>query len=149
MVQWKPRGAARPGPGDSAVCSSNSKKEPPARRYDFKEIVLDKQWEPSVGDGQVIHTTTSLQAPAVSGSTILRRVRRKGGWRSTGFGVLWKRTSGDPVPAVSALATAWWVPCAVTVALQQKPAERMGQAGQRQKLLSAPATKMATWWWNR
>ena len=54
----------------AAGCSSNSKKElPPAELTDFKEeVVLQKQWDRSIGDGQ--GKTYNMLVPAVEGNTI-------------------------------------------------------------------------------
>ncbi len=54
----------------AAGCSSNSKKElPPAELTDFKEeVVLQKQWSRSIGDGQ--GKTYNMLVPAVEGSHI-------------------------------------------------------------------------------
>ncbi|MEB0207102.1 outer membrane protein assembly factor BamB [Pseudomonas sp. CCC3.1] len=54
----------------AAGCSSNSKKElPPAELTDFKEeVVLQKQWDRSIGDGQ--GKTYNMLTPAVEGNTI-------------------------------------------------------------------------------
>ncbi|NMY75923.1 MULTISPECIES: outer membrane protein assembly factor BamB [Pseudomonas] len=54
----------------AAGCSSNSKKElPPAALTDFKEeVVLQKQWSRSIGDGQ--GKTYNMLVPAVEGNTL-------------------------------------------------------------------------------
>ena len=54
----------------AAGCSSNSKKElPPAALTDFKEeVVLQKQWSRSIGDGQ--GKTYNMLVPAVDGNTL-------------------------------------------------------------------------------
>ena len=54
----------------AAGCSSNSKKElPPAELTDFKEeVVLQKQWSRSIGDGQ--GKTYNMLVPAVEGNNI-------------------------------------------------------------------------------
>ena len=54
----------------AAGCSSNSKKElPPAELTDFKEeVVLQKQWSRSIGDGQ--GETYNMLVPAIDGDTI-------------------------------------------------------------------------------
>ncbi|MBP5102018.1 PQQ-binding-like beta-propeller repeat protein [Pseudomonas protegens] len=54
----------------AAGCSSNSKKElPPAELVDFKEeVVLQKQWSRSIGDGQ--GETYNMLVPAIDGDTI-------------------------------------------------------------------------------
>ena len=54
----------------AAGCSSNSKKElPPAELTDFKEeVVLQKLWSRSIGDGQ--GETYNMLVPAVEGETI-------------------------------------------------------------------------------
>lgn len=54
----------------AAGCSSNSKKElPPAELTDFKEeVVLQKQWSRSIGDGQ--GETYNMLVPAVEGEHI-------------------------------------------------------------------------------
>jgi outer membrane protein assembly factor BamB len=54
----------------AAGCSSNSKKElPPAELTDFKEeVVLQKQWSRSIGDGQ--GETYNMLVPAVDGDTL-------------------------------------------------------------------------------
>ena len=54
----------------AAGCSSNSKKElPPAALTDFKEeVVLQKQWSRSIGDGQ--GKTYNMLVPAVEGNNI-------------------------------------------------------------------------------
>ncbi len=54
----------------AAGCSSNSKKElPPAELTSFKEeVVLQKQWSRSIGDGQ--GKIYNLLVPAVDGDTI-------------------------------------------------------------------------------
>ena len=54
----------------AAGCSSNSKKElPPAELTDFKEeVVLQKQWSRSIGDGQ--GKTYNMLVPAVEGNTL-------------------------------------------------------------------------------
>ena len=54
----------------AAGCSSNSKKElPPAELTDFKEeVVLQKQWSRSIGDGQ--GETYNMLVPAIEGDTI-------------------------------------------------------------------------------
>jgi outer membrane protein assembly factor BamB len=54
----------------AAGCSSNSKKElPPAELTDFKEeVVLQKQWSRSIGDGQ--GETYNMLVPAIEGDRI-------------------------------------------------------------------------------
>ena len=54
----------------AAGCSSNSKKElPPAELTDFKEeVVLQKQWSHSIGDGQ--GETYNMLVPAIDGDRI-------------------------------------------------------------------------------
>ena len=54
----------------AAGCSSNSKKElPPAELTSFnEEVVLQKQWSRSIGDGQ--GKTYNMLVPAVEGSHI-------------------------------------------------------------------------------
>jgi outer membrane protein assembly factor BamB len=54
----------------AAGCSSNSKKElPPAELTDFKEeVVLQKQWSHSIGDGQ--GETYNMLVPAIEGDRI-------------------------------------------------------------------------------
>ncbi len=54
----------------AAGCSSNSKKElPPAELTDFKEeVVLQKQWSRSIGDGQ--GKTYNMLVPAIDGDRI-------------------------------------------------------------------------------
>ena len=54
----------------AAGCSSNSKKElPPAELTDFKEeVVLQKQWSRSIGDGQ--GQSYNMLVPAIDGDTI-------------------------------------------------------------------------------
>lgn len=54
----------------AAGCSSNSKKElPPAELTDFKEeVVLQKQWSRSIGDGQ--GDSYNMLVPAIDGDTI-------------------------------------------------------------------------------
>ena len=54
----------------AAGCSSNSKKElPPAELTDFKEeVVLQKQWSRSIGDGQ--GKTYNMLVPAIEGNHI-------------------------------------------------------------------------------
>jgi outer membrane protein assembly factor BamB len=55
----------------AAGCSSNSKKElPPAELTSFKEeVVLQKQWSRSIGDGQ--GDTYNMLVPAIDGDNIV------------------------------------------------------------------------------
>ncbi len=72
----------------AAGCSSNSKKElPPAELTSFKEeVVLQKQWSRSIGDGQ--GDLYNLMVPAIDGDTIFAA-------DSTGVVVSMDRMNGD------------------------------------------------------
>jgi outer membrane protein assembly factor BamB len=74
----------------AAGCSSNSKKElPPAELTDFKEeVVLQKQWSRSVGDGQ--GETYNMLIPAIEGENIFAA-------DTTGVVMSVKRSTGDVV----------------------------------------------------
>src|SRR5471032_2479521 len=72
----------------AAGCSSNSKKElPPAELTSFKEeVVLQKQWSRSIGDGQ--GDLYNLMVPAIDGDTIFAA-------DVTGVVVAMDRNTGD------------------------------------------------------
>ena len=72
----------------AAGCSSNSKKElPPAELTSFKEeVVLQKQWSQSIGDGQ--GDLYNLLQPAIDGDNIVAT-------DSTGVVVAMDRMNGD------------------------------------------------------
>ncbi|HEY0286314.1 MAG TPA: outer membrane protein assembly factor BamB [Pseudomonas sp.] len=74
----------------AAGCSSNSKKElPPAELTDFKEeVVLQKQWSRSIGDGQ--GDTYNMLIPAIDGENIYAA-------DTTGIVMSVNRSSGDVV----------------------------------------------------
>ncbi len=74
----------------AAGCSSNSKKElPPAELTDFKEeVVLQKQWSRSIGDGQ--GKNYSMLVPAVEGENIFAA-------DVTGIVMSLDRTTGDVI----------------------------------------------------
>ena len=74
----------------AAGCSSNSKKElPPAELTDFKEeVVLQKQWSRSIGDGQ--GKNYSMLVPAVEGEHIFAA-------DVTGIVMSLDRTTGDVI----------------------------------------------------
>lgn len=93
------------------------KELPPAELTDFKEeVVLQKQWSRSIGDGQ--GKTYNMLVPAVEGNNIyaadvtgvVMSLDRMNG------DVEWKKTSNCLFPAQLAWAMAWScsAPCKVT-----------------------------------
>ena len=89
MIRWK-HAALLALAVLAAGCSSNSKKElPPAELTDFKEeVVLQKQWSRSVGDGQ--GETYNMLIPAIEGENIFAA-------DTTGVVMSVKRSTGDVV----------------------------------------------------
>jgi outer membrane protein assembly factor BamB len=129
----------------AAGCSSNSKKElPPAELTDFKEeVVLQKQWSRSVGDGQ--GETYNMLIPAIEGENIFAA-------DTTGIVMSIKRSSGDVVwkkeldkPVSGAVGVGYGMVMVGTlkgevIVLDESTGEEKWHARVTSEVLAAPST---------
>lgn len=129
----------------AAGCSSNSKKElPPAELTDFKEeVVLQKQWSRSVGDGQ--GETYNMLIPAIDGEYIFAA-------DTTGVVMSVNRSSGDVVwkkeldkPVSGAVGVGFGMVMVGTlkgevIVLDESTGEEKWHARVTSEVLAAPAT---------
>ena len=129
----------------AAGCSSNSKKElPPAELTDFKEeVVLQKQWSRSVGDGQ--GETYNMLIPAIDGENIFAA-------DTTGVVMSVNRSSGDVVwkkeldkPVSGAVGVGFGMVMVGTlkgevIVLDESTGEEKWHARVTSEVLAAPAT---------
>jgi outer membrane protein assembly factor BamB len=129
----------------AAGCSSNSKKElPPAELTDFKEeVVLQKQWSRSVGDGQ--GETYNMLIPAIEGENIFAA-------DTTGVVMSIKRSSGDVVwkkeldkPVSGAVGVGYGMVMVGTlkgevIVLDESTGEEKWHARVTSEVLAAPST---------
>lgn len=144
MIRWK-HAALLALAVLAAGCSSNSKKElPPAELTDFKEeVVLQKQWSRSVGDGQ--GETYNMLIPAIEGENIFAA-------DTTGIVMSVNRTSGDVVwkkeldkPVSGAVGVGYGMVMVGTlkgevIVLDESTGEEKWHARVTSEVLAAPAT---------
>ncbi|MFJ3484885.1 outer membrane protein assembly factor BamB [Pseudomonas sp. NPDC090202] len=129
----------------AAGCSSNSKKElPPAELTDFKEeVVLQKLWSRSVGDGQ--GDIYNILVPAIDGENIyaadanglVMAINRNSG------DVVWKKELEQPVSGAVGVGSGLVMLGTLrgeVIVLDQATGEQKWKAKATSEVLSAPAT---------